>query len=127
MNKRNMNTLANRLEKEEFPKGIDGFCMRWWCERRPSCGTLACIGGIADTLFKKAGVDALGLDEYQADALFFGEWGPFGDNIPFNAEPLKDATAQQGAQAVRNMIEDPAGDPWRHMRKPSKKWLKYNT
>lgn len=68
MNRERLKTLRDHLAGLPDER-VD---MSLWSTERHDCGTACCIGGWAERLWadQSAGV-ALGLDDYQHDALFF--------------------------------------------------------
>lgn len=70
------------------------FDMREW-----KCGTTACIGGWAETLWKgESADDSLGLTYEQSEALFFMENTSVG---------MSDVTIPMAVAAIQSMLDNP--------------------
>jgi len=77
MNVSNLTAVRDAILNEKYPEGVDGFNMEYWLAEVRTCGTVACIGGMAEALGRTDpvahfdSVKWLGLDHDLADALFY--------------------------------------------------------
>lgn len=127
MNVKRLKKLIRELEREDRDFAFD---MSIWIDKKlGGCGTTCCIGGLAQMLFLRIPefraveeaddpqltMAALGLTLEQGRALFYGEIDGY---VPgaYNIRPLNRATPQDAVKAIRNLMQDPEGDPWRHLR-----------
>jgi hypothetical protein len=107
MNRERILELADRIEAAPHKLRYDEDA---GCSRKPTsfnmriwhCGTVACIGGWAEALYKEPADFALGLGGQTMTALFF----PESEFIPEHQRiQHKDVTPQIAARCLRNLAK----------------------